>query len=143
MAQSAVRAVAAGYCPSCTLRRVRNILKKLGAPLLAIFLATVLAPSFAWEASADRDDHGHESQALAAHDAQPDASHATHQSGEDSHHHHGCAGHALGHLLADLASGVVFLTLDPESGRLPAVRADFSTRSLERLDRPPLTSALA
>ncbi|HEX9179854.1 MAG TPA: hypothetical protein VF859_05635 [Burkholderiales bacterium] len=69
---------------------------RLGRLLLAVFLATLLSPHFAWEAVAS-DAHHHW-----AEDAAEAASHPEFPSGastaQDHHDGHVCAGHQFGHL---------------------------------------------
>ena len=124
---------------------MRRALRKISAFLTTVLLATVLTPWFGWEVSAGADAHDQETAmyggSCGAHDRQE------HQrdcgNGESDQHHHGCAAHMLGHLVADL-SPVTVLTL-PESGAgrlagpLDAVLAAFP----ERLYRPPLVRLLA
>lgn len=117
------------------LRTVRRI----ACLLIAVLFATVLSPSFAWEASASQAAHGHDVVALDDHDGPV----AQHQGDEDSHHHHGCAGHLLGHLQGQLSDPFVFASLDPSGSVLPEPASDFSSSLPERLDRPPLVPALA
>lgn len=107
--------------------------------LFAILMATVLSPSFGWEASSSRAAHGHEM--LALDDCDTGAAH--HQGDEDSHHHHGCAGHVLGHLQVELGHPFVLSVLDLAGSALPAPASDFSSFLPQRLDRPPRASVLA
>jgi hypothetical protein len=112
--------------------------------LLAVLLATVLAPTFGWEASAGQSAHIHD--ALDGGDA-PDSSRHDHHGDlpvtADSHGHHGCSGHVLGHLFVAPAerAGIIL----PESGTAVAIarQAGFVTNPSRRLDRPPLDSGLA
>jgi hypothetical protein len=121
---------------------VRRVLKSIASALLAILLATVLAPSFGWEASAAQASHADEVSAPS--DARNHERHdaTDHESGI-SHHHHGCAGHMFGHLFVTLdeAAGLVV----PDAGEamlpehLPGVLSSFP----KRLDRPPHAPRLA
>ncbi len=120
---------------------MRRASKYIASALLAVFLATLLAPSFGWEASAGQTEHGHDVAALGQDDhgsgSSPD------RSGEDSHHHHGCAGHMFGHLsaLLDEVAGLDLPYADDAavSRRMPGVLTSFPTR----LDRPPHAPDLA
>jgi len=120
---------------------VRRGSKFIASALLAILLATLLAPKFGWEASAGQTEQGHEVAALCQ-DGHGSGG-AADRGGEDSHHHHGCAGHMFGHLsaLLDEAAGLVKPDTDDAavSRRLPGVITYFSSR----LDRPPHAPDLA
>lgn len=114
--------------------------------LVGVLLATVLAPSFGWEASARQAAHGHEvledcgasgadeGSLTAAHD-DPDR--------QKKEQHHGCAVHMLSHLIATLSeAGNHAVPGADEVGvldRLPSV----TSVSPRRLDRPPLDPRLA
>lgn len=120
---------------------MRRVSKYIASVLLAVLLATVLAPSFGWEASAGRTEHSHDAAALGIDDhASEDTANL---GGEDSRHHHGCAGHMFGHLTAllDEATGLglpdaVDATV---TRRVPGVLTSFP----KRLDRPPHAPELA
>jgi hypothetical protein len=116
-----------------------RVLRKIACLLIAMLLATVLSPSFGWEAVASQSAHGHGVLAMDNHDGHA----GQHQGDEDSHHHHGCTGHLLGHLLAQLSNPLPFAILDPAGSVFPELPSDFSSRVPERLDRPPLAPALA
>lgn len=112
--------------------------------MLAVLLATVLAPSFGWEASAGRLAHTHDTP------ENPDAPVSLEQDHRDdlpatADHHgsHGSAGHVLGHLFVAPAEYARFIL--PESGTAAAIArlAGFVANPSRRLDRPPLDSALA
>ncbi len=124
---------------------MRRALRSIARLLVAIMLATVLSPSFAWEATAGRSADGHE---IVSPDAGGDAheqdGHAgSHHGDEDSHHHHGCAGHSLGHLPVYITEVFAFAMPDLDRDSLPESSADFSSPFPERLDRPPLAPTLA
>jgi len=109
--------------------------------LLAVLLATLLAPGFGWEASAGQAAHGHDAAALGQDEY---ASGDTADRGcENSRHHHGCAGHMFGHLTAllDEATGLALPDADDAtvSLRLHGVVTSFP----RRLDRPPHAPDLA
>jgi len=129
-----------GYNPP-----MRRALRSIARLLVAILLATVLSPSFAWEATAGESAHEHDIVALDgssdAHDQDGDA--ANHRGDEDSHHHHGCAGHSLGHLPVNISEAFAFAMPDPDRGGFPESPADFTSPFPDRLDRPPLTPNLA
>ena len=129
-----------GYNPP-----MRRALRSIARLLIAILLATVLAPSFAWEAAAGRAAHEHE---IAAPDAGPSAHDeggytSEHHANEDSHHHHGCAGHSLGDLPGYLGVASAFALPDPDRDVFPESPAGFPSPFPDRLDRPPLAPALA
>ena len=124
---------------------MRRALRKVAAFLTAVLLATLLTPSFGWEASAGAEAHDQDiamyGGSCSAHDQQD------HQrdcdNGESDQHHHGCAAHMLGHLVADLSP--VATSSAPESGSrrlagpLIADLADYRNR----IYRPPLARLLA
>lgn len=116
---------------------LHRVSRKIAYLLIAALLATVLSPSFGWESVASQAAHGHDVAALNDHDG------PTGQGDEDSHHHHGCAGHLLSHLPGQLSDPFVFTALDLVGSRLPEPASDFSSPLPERLDRPPLAPALA
>ncbi len=125
---------------------MRRALRSIAHLLVAVLLATVLSPSFAWEATAGESAHEHDIVALDgssdAHDQNSDA--ASHHRDEDSHHHHhGCAGHLFGHLPGHLGEAFAFAMPDPDRGGFPESPADFTSPFPDRLDRPPLTPNLA
>ena len=114
--------------------------------MLAVLLATVLAPSFGWELSAAQTAQGHD--VLALGDAHAGDGH-DHQGGDtdsgsmDSHHHHGCAGHMFGHLFAVLCNEAAPAFLYPGELISAGRQRDFITPFPKRLDRPPHASNLA
>jgi len=120
---------------------VRRASKYIASALLAVFLATLLAPSFGWEASAGQAEHGHDVAAL-DHD-EHGAGDAADRGCENSRHHHGCAGHMFGHLFAllDEAAGLDLLDAPDVavSQRMQGVITSFP----KRLDRPPHAPDLA
>ena len=116
-----------------------RVIRKIIRLLIVVLLSTVLSPSFGWEASASQAAHRHDVLALDDHDAPT----GQHQGDEDTHHHHGCAGHLLGHLQGQMSDPFVFATLDPAGSLLPDPASDFTSPVPERLDRPPLAPALA
>lgn len=117
---------------------LHRVSRKIACLLIAVLLATVLSPSFSWESAASQAAHGHDVVAFDDHDGS-----APHQGDEDSHHHHGCAGHLLSHLQGQLSDPFVFAALDLAGSRLPEPASDFSSPLPERLERPPLAPALA
>jgi len=119
--------------------------RSIACLLIAVLLATVLTPSFAWESAAGQSAHGH---GLVAQDEGMDAhDHAgpkgTHHGDEDSHHHHGCAGHLFGHLTMHLSEAIVFAMLDPDRDHCTEPAAALPSLYPDRLDRPPHVPALA
>ena len=121
--------------------RVRRVSRYIATSLLAVLLTTLLAPGFGWEASAGQAEHGHAVAALGEDDHGSEG--AGDRGGEESYHHHGCAGHMFGHLsaLLDEAVGLALPDADDATGsqRLPGVVTSF----LKRLDRPPHAPDLA
>lgn len=117
----------------------QRALRKIVCLLIAVLLATVLSPSFGWESTASQAAHGHDVLALDDHDGPA----GQHQGGEDSHHHHGCAGHLLSHLQAHLSDSFVLAAPDLAGVMLPEPAADFSSPLPARPDRPPIAPALA
>lgn len=123
---------------------MRRALRKIAAFLTAVLLATVLTPSFGWEASAGAEAHDQDTAlyggSCGAHDQQTPQGDC---GNGESDHHHGCAAHMLGHLVADLGPVTVFTLPESGSGRLAgpldAVLAGFP----EILYRPPLARLLA
>ena len=124
---------------------MRRTLRSIARLMLAVLLATVLSPSFAWEATAGQAAHEHEI-------ASPGAGPSTHDQGgytsehhanEDSHHHHGCAGHSLGDLPGYLGEASAFALPDSDRGGFADPAADFHSPFPDRLDRPPLAPTLA
>ena len=129
-----------GYNPP-----MRRALRSIARLLIAILLATVLSPSFAWEATAGQAAHEHE---IAVPDGIGDAHEqvndkASHHGDEDSHHQHGCAGHSLGDLPGYLGEASDFALPDPDRDVFPESPAGFPSPFPDRLDRPPLAPALA
>ena len=132
--------LAFGYNPP-----MRRNLRKIVYLMLAILLATVLSPSFAWEATAGNAAHGDGAVAIDAsgnaydHDNQAGGHHRD----EDTHDHHGCPGHSLGHLPGHLGEAFDFAMPDPDRDVFPESRASFPSLFPDRLDRPPRTPTLA
>ncbi len=125
---------------------MRRALRSIAHFLVAILLATVLSPSFAWEVTAGDSAHGDVIVAAEvsgdAHAQDSDA--ASHHDDSDSHHHHhGCAGHLLGHLPMHFSEAHTFAMLDAVRDGFSEPAADFTSPFPDRLDRPPLAPALA
>ena len=120
---------------------MRRASKYIASALLAVFLATLLAPSFGWEASTGQAEYCDDVAALGQ-DGHGSGG-AADRGGEDSHPHHGCAGHMFGHLsaLLDEAVGLDLADADDAtvSQRMPGVITSFP----KRLDRPPHAPDLA
>lgn len=108
-------------------------LRQIAALLLAVLLATVLSPSYAWEASSTQASDGIDLSAFADQDGQEDP-----LVPEDSHHHHGCAGHMLGHLQAQLTGDFTFVAFESPAGKFPEAVAHFLSHFPDTIDRPPL-----
>lgn len=118
---------------------------KIAQLLLAVVLATVLSPSYGWETAASQAGHGHEVagiDGLDAHDGHPGHP-DQHHDGEDSHHHHGCAGHQLGHMQGQASGAFVVASNDAIDGIFAEPPSDFPSVAPRRLDRPPLSPDLA
>jgi hypothetical protein len=113
--------------------------------LIAVLLATVLSPSFAWESTARASAHGHDCIAPdATGDARDNAGPAgSHRGDEDSHHHHGCAGHLFGHLPMHLSEAFAFAIFRSDRDRCIEPAAALPLPFPDRLDRPPHVPALA
>ena len=120
---------------------MRRASKYIASALLAVLLATLLAPGFGWEASAGQTEHCDDVAALGQDDH--GAGDPAKRGGEDSHQHHGCAGHMFGHLSAmlDEAAGLALSDACDATvfQRLPGVFSSFP----RRLDRPPHAPELA
>lgn len=116
---------------------MRRISRKIATLLIAILFATVLAPSFGWDTSAGQGAHEENIGALA------DSCDTQDSRGGENSHHHGCAGHMLGHLVAHLSDAAIFTLPDLRSRFLPEPDAGVLPGFQERLYRPPLTPALA
>jgi len=121
---------------------MQRALRKITCLMLAVLLATVLSPSFGWEASAGQDAHDESTMAL-DHACDAQAGHDGEWCEGDSSHHHGCAGHMFGHLAACLDDVAVFTPPDLDSGVPSAPDAVVVPGLPERPDRPPLAPALA
>jgi len=121
---------------------MRRTLRKIATLLLAVLLATVFEPSFGWEASAGQGTHGQDIVALADAGDTHDRHDGDHRGGENSHHH-GCAGHMFGDLVAHLGDVAVFTPPDLDSDFPSGPGAAALPAFLERLDRPPLAPDLA
>lgn len=124
---------------------MRRDLRKITRLMLAVLLATVLSPSFAWEATVGQSVHAHDIAAPDgigdAHDQDSDT--ASHHGDEDSHHHHGCAGHSFGHLPGHLGEAFAVAMPNPVRDVFSESPAGFTSPFPDRLDRPPLAPALA
>ena len=121
---------------------MRRTIRKFSMALIAVLLATVLTPSFGWEASAGHDAPD---QSIAA-PGDPCGTHDRHDDEACSTanpHHHGCAAHMFGHLPAYFAVVATFSPPDLESGFLLEPDARVVSVFPERLDRPPLDSTPA
>jgi hypothetical protein len=123
---------------------MRHALRSIAHLVVAILLATVLSPSFGWEATVGQSTHGHESVAAeGSGDAHGDDRHAgSHHDDEDTHHHHGCAGHSFGDLPGHLCEVFSFAMRDSDCDRFPESAAGFPSPFPDRLYRPPLAPAL-
>lgn len=127
-----------GYNPP-----MRRPLRHIAALLLAVLLATVLTPSFGWEASAAQGGHGHDIAALDDAGDAHDGYAGGHRGDESVHHHHGCAGHMFSHLMAHFGGLAAFTPPDLDSGLPAELGVAIPQGFPERLYRPPLAPALA
>lgn len=117
------------------MRRFRLLVAHL---LLGVMLATLLSPAFGWEHAGASDAPD-----VAAAASAGDRGGAGDRHAGGAHPHHGCVGHMLGHLQAQLASDLRILVVAGAAER-PREPADglvllFSSR----LDRPPLAPSFA
>ena len=125
---------------------MRRLPRSITLLLVAILLATVLSPSFAWEAAAGNSAHGDETVAIdgSGHARDHDSQAGGHHDDADTHHHHhACAGHLLGHLPGHIGAAFALAVLDPIRDGFPEPQAGFASAFPDRLDRPPLAPALA
>jgi hypothetical protein len=77
---------------------MRRFLLHISSAMLAVVLATVLAPSFAWESVAGKSAHIDCPESYGS-VPEPQEHHGAPGRGDTtSQHQHPCAGHALGHL---------------------------------------------
>ena len=116
---------------------MRRSTRKIATLLIAVLFATVLAPSFSWDASVGQGAHEENTVAMG------DTCDTQDSRGSGNSHHHGCAGHMLGHLVAHLSEAPVFTLPDLGSRFLLEPDAVVLSGFPERLYRPPLTPALA
>lgn len=79
---------------------MRRFLYEVSWAMLVVVLATVLAPTFAWEAVAGESIHIDHSEPYGNASEAQDHHGTPRGDGPDSQHQHPCAGHALGHLAA-------------------------------------------
>jgi hypothetical protein len=124
---------------------MRRALRSIAHLLIAILLATVLSPSFGWEATVGQSGHGHDIvSAEADGDTHGADMHAGSRHGdEDNHQHHSCAGHSFGDLPGHLCETLSFAMPDLDHDRFPRSAARFPSPFPDRLYRPPLAPPLA
>ncbi len=125
---------------------MRRASKCIASVLLAVLLATVLAPSFGWEASAGQAAHGQDEAALAGVQVSDEHDHSDagiDGGSMDSHQHHGCAGHMFGHLFVTLGVDTALVFLDASDSAVAARLPGAITSFPRRLDRPPHAPELA
>lgn len=134
---------------------MRSLFPSVTRLLLLLMLATVLSPSFGWQAAqgmathdqgpamhASHDAHaGHDGHAAQGHDscASDCAGHAQEPCAETRHHC--CPGFILGHLLAGTVDNLMPAIPAGSSAVLIGRDAHFSSRVPDGLERPPRTSA--
>jgi len=125
-----------GHNPAVS--RVRSVLAYL---MLAVRLATVLAPGYAWEAAAadahHEDGSGPAEVQCAGESATPVPGGASERSGEEHHGLHGCPGHVLGHLVCAPDAPHQCAARVPHDRAVAGAAADSPSRFPEALDRPP------
>lgn len=119
------------------IRPVLRSAKKIATLLLAVFLTTVLTPSFGWETAVAQSAHGH-------HDGGTDETFGAMDSpvvdahpGIGSDHHHGCAGHMFGHLVAYVGDEATLRMPDLREAMPPVYLAESPVGFADRIDRPP------
>lgn len=120
---------------------MRRLARKIATLLVAVLLATVLTPSFGWEASG-QDSHDQSTMAITDTCGVQDH-HDDKQCENDNLHHHGCAGHMFSHLVAHFSDAAIFIPPELISGFIPGLDAADLPGFSERLDRPPLAPILA
>ncbi len=131
---------------------MHRIVRLFSRWLVALMLATVLSPSFGWQALEAMSAHEHgddqhlvpagDSMVLDTHDhagcsghdlAVPDSAHESVD--------HCCPGHVLGHLLGGIAAnGLLPIPANGRAG-FEALTSTFTSRISEGLDRPPRHAA--
>lgn len=131
---------------------MHRIVHLISRGLVAILLATVLSPSFGWQAleGMSTHEHGddlhmlqsidnmvvdtHDHAGCSGHDlAVPDSAHESVD--------HCCPGHVLGHLLGGVAAdGLLPIPAEGSAG-FEALASSFTSRIPEGLDRPPRHAA--
>ena len=116
------------------MRKGLNLISLL---MLAVLLATVLAPTYGWEATADEPMHSEPATEF-------DGAHRSDSGGDDSghgdkasHERHGCAGHLHGHLIVVLMEGGVLALLEALNTPIPERVASARSVIPRRLERPP------
>lgn len=124
------------------VRAATGALKAFARAMVAVLLATTLAPTFGWDAHIAQTVPGDHAAGI------PDAHHddddaPDHGRAGASHDHHGCAGHMLGHLVA--APNERGHPSLPAASHAAAVQRTRCTPSQfpKRLDRPPQAACLA
>ena len=121
---------------------MRRLARKIATLLVAMLLATILTPSFGWEASSGQDSHD-QSMAAMADPCGTQDHHCDRQCDNENLHHHGCASHMFSHLVAHFSDAAVFIPPELISGFIPGIDAADLPGFSERLDRPPLAPILA
>jgi hypothetical protein len=115
---------------------------RLGRLLLAVFLATLLSPHFAWEAVAS-DAHHHWAEDAAA-EAAPHPELSSGPAGAQDHHDgHVCAGHQFGHLPLHISRCVLPLLRAEGSGVAPDAVIPTAPGFFQTPLRPPRDVAFA
>ncbi len=122
------------------MRKGLNLISLL---MLAVFLATVLAPTYSWESTADETMHSEPATDF-------DGAHRSDSGGDDSshddkasHERHGCAGHLHGHLIVVLKEGGDLALLEALNTPIPERAASARSVFPRRLERPPRAPAPA
>lgn len=113
---------------------MRSALKYIGSLMIAVLLATILAPSFAWEVSETKAAH-----------ADPEGIDERHAPGgqgqalgeEETHVLYGCAGHVLGHLASVIETRVALRPEPVVQARIPERPQRHLQQFPKRLERPP------
>jgi hypothetical protein len=114
---------------------VQSHLKRIARLMIALLLATQLAPTFAWEAAAPEADEAYEAHCDPEHEG------ASGHAKTASHHGHGCAGHMSGHLVGAVHE-LATLPARHTAQMYARVFCTFASAPLSAADQPPKPSDL-
>lgn len=129
---------------SAILVCMRSLSRLISRWLLLVMLATVFAPSFAWEATQGMASHndtvvahgGHGDEHPASDDVACDGC-VDHDKHCDDIQHLCCPGHVLGHLPGNLPGRLSLLVPEVAHAAVDRLERLFSSRIPEGLERPP------